>query len=172
MKNISSIEALLCVVRLIKKAQVNPLIFFFLLLFPLGLVAQISLVNVSGTIKDKVSNETLPFVNIVLKKSTDSSFVSGTITNDNGLFTISDATPGDYLLEVTYVGYRKYGSPFFIGSNSEFIDLGSILLEADVLQLNEVVVTAQQDAVTGTMDKKTYSVADNVSQSGVVYYKQ
>jgi outer membrane receptor protein involved in Fe transport len=40
------------------------------------------------------------------------------------------------------------------------------LLEEDVQQLNEVVVTAQQDAVTGTMDKKTYSVDDNVSQSG------
>jgi hypothetical protein len=39
-------------------------------------------------------------------------------------------------------------------------------LEEDFEQLNEVVVTAQQDAVTGTMDKKTYSVEDNVSQSG------
>ncbi len=136
------------------------------MLCPLGILAQKSSVNVSGTIKDKVSNETLPFVNVVLKKSADSSFVSGTISNDNGLFTILDAKPGDYLLEVTYIGYRKYSSPLFIGSNSEFIDLGSILLEEDVQQLNEVVVTAQQDAVTGTMDKKTFSVDDNVSQSG------
>jgi hypothetical protein len=119
-----------------------------------SVLAQKSSVSVSGTIKDKVSNETLPFVNIVLKKSTDSSFVSGTITNDNGLFTIADAKPGDYLLEVTYIGYRKYSSPVFIGSNSEFIDLGTILLEEDVQQLDEVVVTAQQDAVAGAMDKK------------------
>jgi hypothetical protein len=57
-------------------------------------------------------------------------------------------------LEVTYIGYRKYSSPVFIGSNSEFIDLGTILLEEDVQQLDEVVVTAQQDAVAGAMDKK------------------
>nr|WP_282775792.1 TonB-dependent receptor [Phaeodactylibacter xiamenensis] len=120
----------------------------------------------SGIIKDKVSNITLPFVNVVLKKSADSPMVSGTISNDNGLFTISDAKPGDYLIEVTYIGYRKYSSTLFIGSNSEFIDLGIILLEQDVQQLNEVVVTAQQDAVTGTMTKKTYRVEDNVSQSG------
>jgi hypothetical protein len=137
-----------------------------LFLCPLGILAQKSSVNVSGTIKDKVSNETFPFVNVVLKKSADSSFVSGTISNDNGLFTVSDAEPGDYLLEVSYIGYRKYSSPLFIGSNSEFIDLGSILLEEDVQHLNELVVTAQQDAVTGTMDKKTYNVDDNVSQSG------
>lgn len=142
------------------------LLVFINLFLSNSVLAQKSSVSVSGTIKDRVSSETLPFVNVVLKKSTDSSFVSGTISNDNGLFTISDAKPGDYLLEVTYIGYRKYSSPLFIGSNSEFIDLGSILLEEDVQQLNEVVVTAQQDAVTGTMDKKTYSVDDNVSQSG------
>jgi len=129
-------------------------------------MAQQSSVSVSGIIKDKVSNITLPFVNVVLKKSADSPMVSGTISNDNGLFTISDAKPGDYLIEVTYIGYRKYSSTLFIGSNSEFIDLGIILLEQDVQQLNEVVVTAQQDAVTGTMTKKTYRVEDNVSQSG------
>lgn len=166
MKNISSIEALLSVVRLIKKAQINLLILFLILLFPSGLVAQKSLVNVSGTIKDKVSNEALPFANIVLKKSTDSSFVSGTISNEKGLFTFSDAKPGDYLLEVTYIGKKINSSPLFIGANSEFIDVGAILLEEDAQQLGEVVVTGQQDAVTGTMDKKTYSVADNVSQSG------
>lgn len=149
-----------------RMTKINQFIIICLFLSPLVVLAQKSSVNVSGTIKDKVSNETLPFVNVVLKKAADSTFVSGTISNDNGLFTISDTRPGDYLLEVTYIGYKKYSSPLFIGSNSEFIDLGSILLEEDVQQLNEVVVTAQQDAVIGTMDKKTFSVDDNVSQSG------
>jgi outer membrane receptor protein involved in Fe transport len=149
-----------------KIMKTNLIISLALLLLPFGLLAQKSSVNVSGTIKDKVSNEALLFVNVVLNKSTDSSFVSGTISDDNGLFTISDVKPGDYLLEVTYIGYRKYSSPLFIGSNSAFIDLGAILLEVGVQQLNEVVVTAQQDAVRGTMDKKTYNVDDNVSQSG------
>jgi hypothetical protein len=49
-------------------------------------MAQQSSVSVSGTIKDKVSGETLPFVTVMLKKASDSSFVAGTITHDNGLF--------------------------------------------------------------------------------------
>lgn len=137
-----------------------------LLLLSTGLMGQISSVNISGTIKDQISNEFLPFVNVIIKRSDDSSFVSGTISNENGLFTFSGIEPGDYLLEVTYIGYKKYISPLFIGSNSEFIDLGSILLEQEIQQLNEVLVTAQQDAVTGAMDKKTYRVDDNVSQGG------
>jgi hypothetical protein len=55
-------------------------------LLPFALMAQQSSVSVSGTIKDKVSGETLPFVTVMLKKASDSSFVAGTITHDNGLF--------------------------------------------------------------------------------------
>ncbi len=136
------------------------------MLLPIGLLAQKSSVSISGTVKDKVSDETVSFVNVVLKKTADTSFVTGTISNDNGLFTIADVKPGDYLIEVSYIGYTKFIAPLFIGSNSEFIDIGAIVMEESVQQLSEVVVTAKQDAVTGTMDKKTYAVDDNVSQSG------
>ncbi|PIB37435.1 TonB-dependent receptor [Reichenbachiella sp. 5M10] len=137
-----------------------------MLLLPLGVFAQKSSVSVSGTIKNKVSNETLPFVNVVLKTTSDSTFVAGTISNENGLFTISDAKPGDYLLEVTYMGYERYVAPLYIGTNSDFIDLGAVLLDQQVQQLDEVVIIAQQDAVTEAMDKKTYEMDENVSQSG------
>ncbi|MEQ9164873.1 MAG: TonB-dependent receptor [Fulvivirga sp.] len=146
--------------------KTNVFAFFCLILLPLGLMAQELSVNVSGNVKNKVTKETLPFVNVLLKKQVDSSFVSGTISNDNGLFTISEVKPGDYLLEVSYIGFKRYNAPLFIGSNSAFIDLGAIVLEEDIQQLNEVVVTGKQDAVTGTMDKKTYSVDENIGQSG------
>jgi len=129
-------------------------------------MAQQSSVSISGTIKAKVSDKTVPFVNVVLKKAGDLSFVAGTISNDNGLFTISDVEPGDYLMEVSYIGYAKYTAALFIGSNSEFIDIGTIVMEESVQQLSEVEVTANRDAVSGAMDKKIYAVDDNVSQSG------
>lgn len=145
--------------------RTSPLLLLFLLLLPIGLMAQIQIVQVSGTVKVKTSEETLPFVNVVLKSPSDSSFISGTISNEQGLFTISDVKPGEYLLEVTYIGYRGHTSPLYVGANAKFTDLGVIRLEADIQQLSEVVVSAKQDAVTGAMDKKTYSVDDNISQS-------
>ncbi len=146
--------------------KINLIIFLLTMLLPLGLMAQKSAISVSGTIKDKISEAALPFVNVVLKKSDDSSFVAGTISNDKGLFTMADIAPGDYLIEITNIGYTKYAAPLFVGSNSEFIDIGSILLQESVQQLNEVVVTGEQDAISGALDKKTYAVDDNVSQSG------
>ncbi|MEQ9008508.1 MAG: carboxypeptidase-like regulatory domain-containing protein, partial [Ekhidna sp.] len=145
--------------------KINQITFLGLLLFPFGILAQKSSVNVSGTIKDKVSNEALPFVTVQMQRP-DSSLVTGTISNEKGLFSIGGIEPGDYLLKISYIGYKKYISALYVGSNSEFIDVGAIVLEEDVQQLNEVVVTAQQDAVSGQMDKKTFTVEDNVSQGG------
>ncbi|MDD4754832.1 MAG: TonB-dependent receptor [Prolixibacteraceae bacterium] len=153
-------------VRIIKIMKINLIIFLSVMFFPFNLLAQQNSVNVSGIMKEKATGETLPFVNIILKKQADSLFVAGTISNDNGLFTISNVKPGDYLLEVSYIGLKKYSTPLFVGSNSKYINIGLILLEEEAKTLGEVVITGSQAAVNGKMDKKTYTVDDNVSQSG------
>lgn len=144
----------------------NLVILMGLVLLSPGLQAQTALVQVSGTIRNHNTGEPLPFVNVQLKMQVDSSFVTGTITDDLGFFTITEVTPGDYLLSVSLVGYKKSETPLFIGSNSGYIDLGVIALQESIQQLNEIVVTGKQDAVAGAMDRKTYSIDDNVSQSG------
>jgi outer membrane receptor protein involved in Fe transport len=128
--------------------------------------AQKATISISGIIKDKTFTETLPYVNVVLKKQLDSSFIAGTITDDNGQFTISDITSDKYILEVTYVGYKKYSSEIFVGNNSKFINLGIIVLEENVEQINEVIITAKKNSLAETMDKKIFSIKDNVSQNG------
>lgn len=136
------------------------------LVMSLGIVAQKSNVTVSGKIKAKVSNEALAFVNVVLKSSLDSIFMAGTITDEDGLFTITDVGSSDYFLDVSFIGFKKYTTPIFVGSNSKFLDIGTILLEEQIEQLSEVFITAKKDAVSSAMDKKSYAVDDNVSQSG------
>ena len=136
------------------------------LLFSGSLYAQKTSVSLSGTIKTKDSGIAMPYANVVLKTTVDSTFVSGTITDENGLFTLSGVVSGEYIFEVSSIGYMKHAIPFFVGSNSDYIDLGSIMMLEDFQQLNEVVVTGKQDAVSAAMDKKTYSLDDNISQSG------
>lgn len=53
-----------------------------------------------------------------------------------------------------------------MGTLSEFLNVATIELEEDTKTLNEVVITGKADDVSSKMDKKTYSVSDNVSQSG------
>jgi len=123
-------------------------------------------VNISGLIKDQANRLNIPFVNIVAKADKDSTFVSGTISNDEGRFSISGIKPGNYYLEFSFVGYATRRQSIYIGSSSNFLDLGEIELAEDSRKLDEVVVTAQQDAVSEKMDKKIFTVADNVSQGG------
>lgn len=53
-----------------------------------------------------------------------------------------------------------------VGELSAFLDLGAILLIKEPRTLGDVRVTANADAVAGTMDKKAFTVSDNISQAG------
>ncbi len=128
--------------------------------------AQTTSVTLSGIVKDKNDKSTLPFVNIVLKAEQDSSFVTGTVTDDEGLFTLTNVKPGNYFLEVSYFGYQPNIQVLFVGNLSEFLTIPPIEMEENTMELEEIVVTAKQDDVSNKMDKKTYSVEDNISQSG------
>jgi len=149
-----------------KMMKINRFILLLLLFTPVALFAQQTSISISGSVLVKNSEQTLPFVNIVLKKQADSTFVSGTITNETGNFIFEKIKPGDFILEVSYEGVKNYSSPLFVGSNSAFLDLGSIFIEESVQELGELVVSAKKDAITNVMDKKTFSIDDNVSQGG------
>jgi len=128
--------------------------------------AQTTGVSISGLIKNKTDKTILPFVNIVLKTEKDSAFVTGTVSNEEGRFTLSNIKSGSYILQFSYTGYEIRTQPALVGSLSNFLDIGTIELQQDSKQLQEVVVSSKQDDVSNKMDKKTYSVAANISQSG------
>lgn len=130
------------------------------------LFSQVTNVTVSGILKDKTSKASLPYVNVVLKTEKDSVFITGAITNEEGRFTLSNIKEGSYNLMITYMGYNTKKQPVLVGHLSEFLDLGAIDLEENSKTLNEVEVTTKQDEVSGKMDKKSFNVDDNVSQSG------
>lgn len=128
--------------------------------------SQAAKVTLSGRVTDKPTGAGLPYVNVVVKVATDSSFVAGSITNESGQYTLTNIPPGSYVLHTSYVGYQNNLQPILVGKLSEFLDLGEIKLEEAVTSLQEITVSAKADAVAETMAKKTFSVADNIAQSG------
>lgn len=122
--------------------------------------------TLSGKVQDKQSKESLAFANVILKKASDGSFVKGTVSNEEGLFTLSGLAQGNYLLQASFIGYQTYEHTVLIGQLSEYLDLGAIALTLDAETLKEVVVTSQQEEVGSKLDRKTYNIAENLSQSG------
>ena len=143
--------------------------FLFTLTFEvliLNSFAQVASVTLSGIVKDKVSKSALSYVNVVLKTTKDSVFITGTVTNEEGRFILTKVKPDNYYLEISFVGYVTKKQPIFVGSLSEFLDVSTVELEENSTTLSEVEIISKQDEVSGKMDVKTYSVADNISQSG------
>lgn len=143
----------------------NLVLSLFLLLLPTTMLAQKPSVTLSGTVKDEASQEALSFAVMTIKKASDSVFVAGTISDEAGLFSIA-IKPGDYIIDISLIGYNPYTSALFVGSNSTYLNLGIIPMSEKAAQLDEVLITGKQNAVSSKMDKKTFAVKDNVSQSG------
>lgn len=141
-------------------------IFLFLGILTSSLWAQSKQVTVSGLVKEKKTNLSLPFANVILKTATQKTFVSGTITNEKGQFVLANVKSGQYILEVSSIGFVGHQEDLFVGTLSDFLDLKTIELAENVNELSEVVVKASKEMVGSKMDKKTFSVADNIAQSG------
>jgi outer membrane receptor protein involved in Fe transport len=142
------------------------LLISFLILSISNSLGQSKTITLSGTTKDKASKETLSFVNVLLKTTKDTELIAGTVTNEEGRFSFSNVVAGNYFLEFTCVGYKTKSQAIYVGSLSEFLDDGTVELEEDATALNEVVVVSKKESINQKMDKKTFSVADNISQSG------
>lgn len=142
------------------------LLFILMLRALNGAMAQFPSVTLSGMVNDKGNKTAIPYVNVVLKKESDSSFVTGAVTGEDGRFVLENMAPDNYLLQASYIGYITTYKAIYVGTLSQFVELGNIELTADEKQLGEVEIVARQEEVKGSMDKKTFTVADNISQSG------
>ncbi len=145
-----------------RKVQLSLLLIFY----SLYIHAQVEEVTISGTITDQSLQRSLPFVNVVLVTPMDSTFVAGTVTDEDGRFTFTNVKPGTYVLEASYIGLKRFVQSVLIGKLSAYLDLGSLQMEEDITSLEQVTVLGKQDAVAETLDKKTFTIADNVNQSG------
>ncbi|MBC7652831.1 MAG: TonB-dependent receptor, partial [Deinococcales bacterium] len=123
-------------------------------------------VTVSGSVKVKAAKEGLPFVNVVLKTEKDNAFVIGTVTNEAGRFLLNNIKSGNYFLELSYTGFTTKQQTLFVGSLTQFLDIKPIELEEKPTNLTEVVVNSKPNEISDKLDKKTFSLKDNISQSG------
>lgn len=77
----------------------------------------------------------IEFANIALL-SEDSTFIQGTCSRSDGSFELLPPTPGNYLLQVSSIGYKALCQPCPTGSTHNWI------LQTDAVLLAETVITA------------------------------
>lgn len=100
--------------------------------------------NYYGLLKNK-QGENLSYISVVLKSCKDSSFVSGTVSDENGHFMIKSPHHKCYLL-LSGIGYNNYKISLE-KQQSDSVNLGTIILEPNEKMLKEVVVTGKRRVV-------------------------
>lgn len=134
-------------------------LFFFLLTF-CALHAQ------EYTLSGKVlnhDNDPISFVNILLIKKTDSTFFSGTATEENGNFIIKNIPKGSYIFKARFIGFKEFVFDVDLESN---LNLGTLVLDENSEGLDEVTLTVHKPVIQRTTDKLIFNVENSSVSSG------
>ena len=90
--------------------------------------------TLSGRLTDE-TGQPVPYANIVLLSLPDSAFVAGTISDEQGAFSLANTSDGKILCRISSVGYQTI---YREGRGN--VDLGVVGMQPDTRLLGEVVV--------------------------------
>ena len=121
--------------------------------------------NIYGSVTDKVLNEPLPYVTVVVK-DLNGEIITGAVTDDAGKFEIHKIPEGKSQVIIQYIGYKVFTTEINITKGNEDIYLGNILLEEDIASLDEVNIVAERSTIEQRLDKKVINVGKDLSTAG------
>ena len=139
------------------------LVTFFLSAF--SLQAQNAETGVKGRIVDE-NNDPVAFANVTLFNATDSTLAKAGYSEEDGSFLLTHITPGDYFLNISFVGYDLYiVTDVRIESNS-ITQLNQLAMSPFATELGEVVVTTSRPLVEVKPDKTVFNVEGSSNAIG------
>ncbi|WP_333600990.1 TonB-dependent receptor domain-containing protein [Flavobacterium sp.] len=120
-------------------------------------------ITITGKVIEKTSQLPLEYATITLKNSKNPKLIFGGITDNKGDYSV-EITPGTYDITLEFISFK----PTVIKQKqlTETSSLGTIGLEEDATQLNEVVVRAEKTTVEIKLDKKVYNVGQDMIVKG------
>ena len=122
--------------------------------------------TLSGKVIDPETNTGLPLASVILQDESGQKNLSGSLTDQAGIFSISGINPGNFNIQISFPDYETIQIPVLIGENNQYYDLGRIELMVKDIQLDEVVIEARQAAISADLDKQSYQMDDQIAQSG------
>jgi len=146
--------------------KIVQVLFFFLLCFTSTFAQNNKLANIKGKVIEAQSKAPLGYAEIRILKNSDSTLVTGGISDDKGQFSL-DAPFGEYHAIVEFLGYQKQTiSNVSVGAGKNNLDLGVISLSASAQNLQEVVVQAEKSSMELALDKKIFNVGKDLANAG------
>jgi outer membrane receptor protein involved in Fe transport len=128
---------------------------------------EITFTEISGKVIDSLTNKPVEYSNVIIFRERDSSMVNGSISNEQGDFTIDKIPPGNYYVVVSFIGYeRKIIEDIAIRPGTPPVNLGVIGITSASVKLGDVEVAAERDLMLNNLDKKVINVEQNITSAG------
>jgi hypothetical protein len=132
--------------------------------------------KIEGSVSDAETYKAVPYANVELLKSPDSTQVKLTSTNEEGKYQFEDVAYGKYLIRISCLGYRKQNiQEFEVTPEKPVVKFGTTNLITESKSVNEVTVVGYK--LTGKMedDKTIYTVnskSAEIAQSALELLRQ
>lgn len=133
-------------------------------LFIVFTVATKAAVNIQGRIINADTQQPIEFVTVSIYNPSTSKNIAGALTNQDGVFNIVSVANGTYELRISFVGYSPFSKEFKV--NGTDMKFGNIPLTEDSKMLKEVQVVGQGSQMRFDIDKKVFSVDQNIAAAG------
>lgn len=121
---------------------------------------------ISGQVVDSENQSPIPMANVVLYEQGSSELVSGMTTNEEGNFFFKDLKPGTYEVKASYIGFQVKEIKDIKLTAGGQIRLGSLVMQGNVNQLQEIEVSEQRDLVQSSLGSRIYNVSDDIANQG------
>ena len=121
--------------------------------------------RITGTIIDRNLKEPVPYATISLS-DTEGNIITGTTSEEDGSFIIKKVKSGNYILSIQFIGYKKFSKEIVVQGNSGLMELGTINLDPDVAEMDEVVVVGERSTIEQRIDRKVINVGKDLTTAG------
>ncbi|MCA0363524.1 MAG: TonB-dependent receptor [Bacteroidetes bacterium] len=122
--------------------------------------------TIKGSLLDE-NDQPLPFANVLLLKSKDSTLFKALTSDVGGNFEFKDAKDGSFKLRISMVGYQDFYSPaFVISDESPVFSISSIKMALNTTVLKELKVVAKKPFIEQQIDRTVVNVENSIVASG------
>ena len=140
--------------------------FFSLLVLYLSFYSLYSQSYITGKITDN-TDVGIPYADILLLDENGNWTNDRTTSDENGDFKLSTNDTGKFKISIISIGFEKYESDFFSITLNKMFDLGTINLDQESFELNDVDVTARRKiAYKREIDRTIIDLEADSSTSG------
>ena len=137
-----------------------------LILMSVSVIQAMAQRNITGKVLESDSQEPVAQTTVRLLKA-DSSLVTGSLTNLDGLFRVKAPSAGNFIVQITCVGFKPYTKNVKVTADKD-IALGTINLDPDAIMLKGATVTGQAAKVTLKEDTFVYNASAYRTPEGSV----